>query len=268
MAAEKVGQVNFSEYSFATFFTTGGAVAHQQGHLRLLNPKDLSDLCLRQAAVLEDRMNLQRELRLEQLLLGIGKAEGPEDVSATFSYAGDSLGSFSRFGFPFGARLSVDVDGVAVRVAKRGRFQREARFAEASEAVWVTCCEEPNERCRLNADARAGANASRDEALDPEGFIRRENSVARNSQHARHDSRAGQAAGGRQRATRDGLAKCAAELLRQRLTIALDCDRRQREMRATLQFAHFEDPDGNLLYIAELDWGHVNQGEGKYQHAQ
>lgn len=34
------------------------------------------------------------------------------------------------------------------------------------------------------------------------------------------------------------------------------------------KFAHFEDPDGNLLYIAELDWGHVNQGEGEYQHAQ
>jgi catechol 2,3-dioxygenase-like lactoylglutathione lyase family enzyme len=33
------------------------------------------------------------------------------------------------------------------------------------------------------------------------------------------------------------------------------------------KFAHFHDPDGNSLYLAELDWGHVNQGEGKYQHA-
>jgi catechol 2,3-dioxygenase-like lactoylglutathione lyase family enzyme len=33
------------------------------------------------------------------------------------------------------------------------------------------------------------------------------------------------------------------------------------------KFAHFEDPDGNLLYIAELDWSHVNQGEGAYQQA-
>jgi catechol 2,3-dioxygenase-like lactoylglutathione lyase family enzyme len=32
------------------------------------------------------------------------------------------------------------------------------------------------------------------------------------------------------------------------------------------KFAHFHDPDGNLLYLAELNWGHVNQGEGKYQH--
>jgi catechol 2,3-dioxygenase-like lactoylglutathione lyase family enzyme len=31
------------------------------------------------------------------------------------------------------------------------------------------------------------------------------------------------------------------------------------------RFAAFEDPDGNPLYLAELKWGHVNQGEGKYQ---
>jgi catechol 2,3-dioxygenase-like lactoylglutathione lyase family enzyme len=31
------------------------------------------------------------------------------------------------------------------------------------------------------------------------------------------------------------------------------------------KFAHFEDPDGNSLYLAELDWTHVNQGEGQYQ---
>ena len=31
------------------------------------------------------------------------------------------------------------------------------------------------------------------------------------------------------------------------------------------KFAHFEDPDGNSLYLAQLDWKHVNQGEGRYQ---
>ena len=31
------------------------------------------------------------------------------------------------------------------------------------------------------------------------------------------------------------------------------------------KFAHFTDPDGNSLYLAELDWSHVEQGEGKYQ---
>lgn len=33
------------------------------------------------------------------------------------------------------------------------------------------------------------------------------------------------------------------------------------------KFAHFHDPDGNSLYLAELNWGHVNQGSGEYQHA-
>lgn len=33
------------------------------------------------------------------------------------------------------------------------------------------------------------------------------------------------------------------------------------------KFAHFEDPDGNSLYLAQLEWSHVNQGEGQYQHA-
>uniref|UniRef100_Q01W78 Glyoxalase/bleomycin resistance protein/dioxygenase n=1 Tax=Solibacter usitatus (strain Ellin6076) TaxID=234267 RepID=Q01W78_SOLUE len=31
------------------------------------------------------------------------------------------------------------------------------------------------------------------------------------------------------------------------------------------KFAHFQDPDGNSLYLAQLDWKHVNQGEGRYQ---
>ncbi len=30
-------------------------------------------------------------------------------------------------------------------------------------------------------------------------------------------------------------------------------------------FAHFEDPDGNPLYLAQLNWGHVSQGQGTYQ---
>jgi predicted enzyme related to lactoylglutathione lyase len=30
-------------------------------------------------------------------------------------------------------------------------------------------------------------------------------------------------------------------------------------------FAHFEDPDGNSLYLWQPNWGHVNQGEGEYQ---
>jgi catechol 2,3-dioxygenase-like lactoylglutathione lyase family enzyme len=32
------------------------------------------------------------------------------------------------------------------------------------------------------------------------------------------------------------------------------------------KFVGFHDPDGNQLYLAELNWTHVEQGEGKYQH--
>lgn len=32
-------------------------------------------------------------------------------------------------------------------------------------------------------------------------------------------------------------------------------------------FAGFLDPDGNQLYLAELNMRHVNQGEGEYTHA-
>ena len=32
------------------------------------------------------------------------------------------------------------------------------------------------------------------------------------------------------------------------------------------RFAHFHDPDGHQLYLAQLNWGHVNQGQGQYQH--
>jgi catechol 2,3-dioxygenase-like lactoylglutathione lyase family enzyme len=32
-------------------------------------------------------------------------------------------------------------------------------------------------------------------------------------------------------------------------------------------FVSFKDPDGNLLYLAQLSRGHINQGEGQYTHA-
>ena len=32
-------------------------------------------------------------------------------------------------------------------------------------------------------------------------------------------------------------------------------------------FVGFADPDGNQLYLAELKWPHVEQGQGEYQHA-
>jgi catechol 2,3-dioxygenase-like lactoylglutathione lyase family enzyme len=32
-------------------------------------------------------------------------------------------------------------------------------------------------------------------------------------------------------------------------------------------FIGFEDPDGNQLYLAEINWSHVEKGEGQYQPA-
>jgi hypothetical protein len=32
-------------------------------------------------------------------------------------------------------------------------------------------------------------------------------------------------------------------------------------------FIGFEDPDGNQLYLAELNWSHIEKGEGQYQPA-
>jgi catechol 2,3-dioxygenase-like lactoylglutathione lyase family enzyme len=32
-------------------------------------------------------------------------------------------------------------------------------------------------------------------------------------------------------------------------------------------FIGFEDPDGNQLYLAEINWDHVEKGEGKYEPA-
>jgi catechol 2,3-dioxygenase-like lactoylglutathione lyase family enzyme len=31
------------------------------------------------------------------------------------------------------------------------------------------------------------------------------------------------------------------------------------------KFVSFHDPDGNLIYLAELNWSHVRQGQGEYQ---
>src|ERR1019366_5998511 len=84
------------------------AVPHQQGDLRLLHAENLGDLDLRHAAALEDRIDLQGELRLEQLLLRIGKAKVREDVSAALGYTGNAGVRFSCFGFHFSSANPPD----------------------------------------------------------------------------------------------------------------------------------------------------------------
>lgn len=61
-----------------------GAISHQQGDLRLPHTENLGDLDLRHATILEERIDLQSEPRLEKFLLGIGKAKICKDVSAPF----------------------------------------------------------------------------------------------------------------------------------------------------------------------------------------
>src|SRR5271169_1298485 len=61
------------------------AIPHRQRNLRLLHAEDFGDLNLCQAAVFEDRRDLQGELCLEQLLLGIGKAKVQGSTEARFS---------------------------------------------------------------------------------------------------------------------------------------------------------------------------------------
>ena len=76
-------------------------VPHEQGDLRLLHAEEFGDLGLFQTAALDDCMDLQGELRLEQFLLGVGKAKVGKDVPAAFGDAGKSMAcSFgSRFHF-------------------------------------------------------------------------------------------------------------------------------------------------------------------------
>ena len=78
-----------------------GAVSHQQRHLGLLHAEDFGDLDLCHAAVLEDGIDLQRKLRLEQLLLRIGKAKVSKDIPAAFGHAGNPAACLFGFALHF-----------------------------------------------------------------------------------------------------------------------------------------------------------------------
>ena len=89
------------EFQKASNREVARAVPHQQRDLRLLDAEDFGDLDLCHAAVLQDAINLQSELRLEQFLLGIGEAEIGKDVSAAFGHAGNAAARFWFFRFHF-----------------------------------------------------------------------------------------------------------------------------------------------------------------------
>src|SRR5580692_1266574 len=75
------------------------AVPHQQRNLRLLHPENFGNLDLLHATALENRVNLQGELRLQQFLLRIGKTEVGEHIPAAFGHASDALVRSLCFGF-------------------------------------------------------------------------------------------------------------------------------------------------------------------------
>ena len=74
------------------------AIAHQSRHVRLPDAQDFPRLRLLQAALLDQPVNLQRQLGFQQFLLGVGKAEVGKNISATslevwFSYRDGLFGS-------------------------------------------------------------------------------------------------------------------------------------------------------------------------------
>ena len=59
-----------------------GPIAHQSGDMRLFDAEDLSRFDLRHAAILDEQVDLERELCLQELSLWMGKTEIRENVPA------------------------------------------------------------------------------------------------------------------------------------------------------------------------------------------
>jgi hypothetical protein len=77
-----------------------GAVAHQQGDVRLLDAEDGAGLRLRQPARFDDFIDLQRQPCLEQFLLRIRQAEIGKDIAAAFPCACSCLLDHVSSAFP------------------------------------------------------------------------------------------------------------------------------------------------------------------------
>jgi hypothetical protein len=67
-------------------------IAHERRNMRLLDAKNLSGFGLRDTALPDQPVDLQRKLRLEQLLLGIGQAKIGKYIPAAFLTAGPLQG--------------------------------------------------------------------------------------------------------------------------------------------------------------------------------
>jgi len=92
------------EFHEATHGEATSTISHQQGNLRLLHAENFGDLGLRHAAALEDRMDLQSELRFKQFLFRVGKAQVRKDVLTALRNAASAAAR--SLGFCFHARFA------------------------------------------------------------------------------------------------------------------------------------------------------------------
>ena len=74
-----------------------GAVAHQRGHVGLLDAEDLSGFRLGKAALVDEPINLQCQPGFQEFLFWMGKAEVGEDIPAAFSLFGSRGHASSAF---------------------------------------------------------------------------------------------------------------------------------------------------------------------------
>ena len=69
-----------------------GPSAHERGDVGLPDPEDLAGLGLREAALPDEAVDLQRQIGLELLALGMGESEITEDVAAALLHADSTAG--------------------------------------------------------------------------------------------------------------------------------------------------------------------------------
>jgi len=73
-----------------------GPSAHERGDVWLPDPEDLPGLGLREAALPDEAVDLQRQIGLELLALGMGESEIAEDVAAALLHANSTVGLVHR----------------------------------------------------------------------------------------------------------------------------------------------------------------------------
>src|SRR2546425_1137304 len=91
-----------------------GPIAHQGRDMRLLNAENLAGIGLLEAPFFDEAVNLKREPRFQELLLGMGQTEVGKNVAAAFLHLYGPFGSRSHVSSAFlceSARRQQDGDG-------------------------------------------------------------------------------------------------------------------------------------------------------------